>query len=559
MEEALSLLHALGLILGFLQLLDAMRLRYFPTIHRATRGLRFQLPINLTPILLLLLVFSLILSLRRRRWPMLLSLLPLLLIPSLGLKVSASLGVLLTASVGLLMFKRFEGCLFWLLLSLSLLEGSSLIHWSLYVPLGLSSPFKAISMLELSLFYVASDLIPLVILPLIYNWALLPLLQWGFDITLPRVKIDDDGRDSWRGFLLLSISLIIGVVSALYPYLRAVNPRRSIIGVDIPHYVRAAEMMEGNLTAAFKMWDGSRPLILLTIYGFQRAVGIDASTAVKMLPLLLNPLMVLAVFFLLHEVYGGFYRAGWGALLTACSYQIAVGMYSYFLTNMLGLILVYASLAFLFRALRGSRISLAAASLLGALLVFTHPWTFDQYWAAAALISLISLYRFWKGGTDKETAVISSLYVLLLAASEGVKTLLFHGYGGVSATAATVKHAVGLREFWFSSIFSFRLLYGGFLSTLIPLLLSLLALYAVKDGVWRLYWSSFLLSSSLIFLIGDSTIKSRLLYNLPIGVFAAMGLGALERWAERRLRWALRVFVTLSSVVYLLRSLANLV
>jgi len=84
--------------------------------------------------------------------------------------------------------------------------------------------------------------------------------------------------------------------------------------------------------------------------------------------------MIVAVFFRAFQAFGDWWLSSWAAFFTACGYQITVGVYSYFLTNILGLCLTFLSLGFLFRSLRrGCKISLALASILGVLLVFTHP------------------------------------------------------------------------------------------------------------------------------------------------------------------------------------------
>ena len=69
------------------------------------------------------------------------------------------------------------------------------------------------------------------------------------------------------------------------------------IGVDYHHYVEAASLVEWNLSQALSLTGGSRPMIFLLISGFQRVHGSDVSVAVKFLPVLLNPLVVLSVFF----------------------------------------------------------------------------------------------------------------------------------------------------------------------------------------------------------------------------------------------------------------------
>jgi hypothetical protein len=67
--------------------------------------------------------------------------------------------------------------------------------------------------------------------------------------------------------------------------------------------------------------------------------------------------------------------------------------------------------------------------------------------------------------------------------------------------------------------------------------------------------------SSLVFFIGNADIKSRILFNLPIGMFAAYGFVRMKRLLEDRDQLNL-VFTSFSFVcmlAFLFRSLANLV
>lgn len=165
------------------------------------------------------------------------------------------------------------------------------------------------------------------------------------------------------------------------------------MGVDIQAYVEAGEIVECDLSKAFNVMNGSRPLIFSVIYGFQKLLGSDVSTAVRFLPLILNPLILISVFFLAFKTTRDLRLSNWAAFFTACGYHVTVGMYSYLLTNMLALSLIWLSLGFQFRSLRrGCDTSLALASILGVLLVFTHPWTSNQY-GVTTILTLITSFN----------------------------------------------------------------------------------------------------------------------------------------------------------------------
>lgn len=364
---------------------------------------------------------------------------------------------------------------------------------------------------------------------------------------------------------LLIFSISLGIISALYPYSPAINPEGKGVGVDIHSYVdyvHSAEIVEKDISQAFRVSDGSRPVIFMLIYGFQGVTGSDAFTAVKFLPIILNPLMIAASFFLALQAFGDEWVAAWTAFFTACGYQVTVGMYSYFLTNMLALSLAFLSLGFLFRSLRRDcNTSLSLASILGVLLVFTHPWMSNQYGATTILTIIISYNRTRKKKGSYENTKRTLLYIASLGLSDLAKTLLLHGSGAISASSTVISNISSLPEFWLDSIFSFRLRFGGTLSVFILVGLAVLGVYLSGFGEFsEIYFTIFLVLTSLLFPIGDKVIKSRLLYNVPIGLFAAIGMSSLSRWKfNDNFKKFFILFVVLNLTVYLFRSLANLV
>jgi len=560
----MPLLLALQSVLGSLRLLDSLSITFYPTVHRATRTVKFDLGFSLTLPLAVLMAFWVgWMTWRRRFKALLFPAAAIIFYPFLGFEASVSMASLLAVAGGLWLHRRFDGYLSWMFLLLGGLEAAALLHWVVFVPLGLAGPFEAAARLEGDLFYVASYLAPLLVLPLMFTWVLKPLIRWGWGDGAdagrrePRVR----GEVSLMASLFLAFTASLAVAAALYPYGPAVNPRGVNVGVDIPSYVGTAEVVERDVSQAFKVSGGARPLIYLAVYGFQRLLGLDAPSAVRFLPVLLNPLLAVAVFFMAMEAFGDGWVAGWASFFTVCGFPVTVGMYSYFLTDMLGLCLIFFSLGFLFRALRcGCRVSIALASLLGGLLVFTHPWTFDQYYAAAALTAVVVWYKARGGEAFGKVWALAS-YLGSLGLAELLKMLVFRGVGGVSASSTAISGVSGLPDFWFSSIFSFRLLYGGFMSSVVLLGLAVAGVYLLAGRrVPEVFLQVFMAATSLLFLVGDETIKSRLLYNVPIGVFASLGLlSLLGRNEAAGFRKEFTLFVVLNLIVYLFRSLANLI
>lgn len=75
------------------------------------------------------------------------------------------------------------------------------------------------------------------------------------------------------------------------------------------------------------------------------------------------------------------------------------------------------------------------------------------------------------------------------------------------------------------------------------------------DDVSKHYLLSMLFFSSLVFFLSDETTKSRLLYNIPLGLYSSVALALLSR----RCSLSVYLYVFFNSLFYLFMSLNNLV
>lgn len=567
-ERGFALLLTLQAFFGSLQLLDALRVKYYPMIHRSTKLVYFDLGVSLAlPLAVLLLCWLWWMNRRQGIKSLVFPMSALLVYPFLSLAGGIAVASLLATIGGLWYDRDFGGFFFWGFLLLSLVEGLALLHWLVFVPMGWASPVEGVALLETGLFYISGYLAPLLVLPFLFMWALRPLVSWLWHVeSNSRMIARSEMRISKRAFLFLVFSLLIGVLAALYPHISTINPKEVAVGVDYVSYVEHAELVEHNISRSMEMMGGTRTPIFLLIFYIQKFFGSDASFTVKFLPVLLNPLLVVSVYFLASELFRDSWAAAWAAFFTASGIQVTVGMYTYFLTNLLGLIFILFSLGLLFKALRlGCWRYLVFSCLAGGLLAFTHPWSFVQYFA----VTVFSLGVLWYAARNNECSTnfrMIFVYLAALAISDVLKTTFFEyyigrGVGGVYAASTAVKMISGLSEFWYSSIFSFRLLFGGTLSSvalfsLSAVGISLLGLYSYSEA----FFVSIPFVSSILFLIGDETIKSRILFNIPFGLYAACGfLWLLKQEGVEKFNSVLTSFIFLSMLVYLFRSLGNLV
>ncbi len=559
-----SLLLALQLILGGLQLFDALGLVYYPIDRGALATMSFDLgPSLTTPLIILFFLWVGWVAWSRHFRALVVPIAALGLYPFLNFDAVVSAVSLLAVMGGLWARRdlgRFLAAVFGLLGGL---EATALLHWAFFFPLGLASPFQRLASVETGLFYLAAHLAPFLALAMIFLWVfkLLAILKGRKGGENRGFEMIDGKRSSKKAILLLSVSLLLGVTAAVYPYLPSVNPHNWSVGVDFPDYVKDAKIVEGDVSRAFNVSGGSRPLIYIFIYGFQKLFRLSAIDAVRYIPVILNPLLVFSVYFLSMEIFNDSWVASWSAFFTASGTQISVGMFSYFLANMLALSIVSLSLGLLFRATRLKNVvCLLLASAIGCLMVFTHPWTFDQYYAPALIMAGLVLYKARMSGGDYKNSVMIVLYLASIGLAEVLKIRIFHGLGAISASSVVVIRIPGLVELIKTNMIIFRLFYGGLMPAFILLGLALLGFYFLRwQSVPEIYFSVFMVVTSIIFLIGDMITMNRLIYNIPIGLFAAHGF----TWISRRkmtnhFKNTFILFTILYMVVYFFRSFSNI-
>ncbi|RLE55068.1 MAG: hypothetical protein DRJ26_01155 [Candidatus Methanomethylicota archaeon] len=574
-REALALIQSTQSVLGAILLLDALHVYYHPTIHRATVALQFHLKYDLTPILLPLIALAIIhIVKRRRRVKALIMILATsaTIYQLLGLKAAIAILALATSILILSSERIAEEQLYYIFTILTIFEAIALIHWALIAPIIGEATIKDLANLEQALFYIVAPISPLLVIATLYFWAAKPIIKLYLTPALKPIttKITEKLGESEKLHINVKIALIssiaLSIISAIYPYTPKINPQRVPVGVDIRYYARWVHDLEQNIGSALTIAGGSRPTILLLIFGFKLLSGLDAVEAVKLTPIILNPLLVLATYYMIMKTTGDQEWAALSALITSVGLKVTVNMYSYFLANTLALIFQFTSIALLVVALEKSdKISLMAAIGLTTAVIFTHPWSFTQYYAAIALSLIIQVLNRIRNTSWNEKKV--KMLIVFLAATGAidiVKELLI-GVGGYKATQGTVVRQpilVNLLEFWSNNIFAFRLLYGGYLSNTILIALATLGTYALKrSGEFQEIITNLLITTSLVYPLVCGSLQSRLVFNLPVEVLAAYGLLYIMRkpTLSSRLKKAIIAFTLASTVTYALRSLANLV
>jgi len=574
-----SAILALQLLLSLLQLLDAHGVWYFPMIHGLAYSLRFDLGFSLLPALLPVsaLVLGYLLKEGKYRGSLIAASVSIGLYLIFGIEAAVAWFSIFQIALALLHFLEIGEFLFWLLAFMTGFEATALIHWVL-LPFGIVTPLAWFADLELAMFYILAPLAPFVVITIflivifkllapqylavvgqLYRLYSSPKVETKKEtINLhPRARAHER-RVRLRPWVFLTLSLFFSVVGSLYPYNYHLNPEGEPVGIDVQAYVNMTVPLEENLYSAFSISGGSRPLILFLIFGFHQVFGLGILDAVKYVPVLLNPLLSLSVYFMVVNATGDEEWGGLASLFSALCFTTTVGMYSYFLANMLGLVLMFSALGFLLKAIRtGNKISLVASSVFGSLVLFSHPWTFTQYYAA---IALLLVYKFFREKKFNESKMI--LFYLI---TTGLVDLIKWMTGSIEISgslASTSPKLVELAAFWNNNISAFRLLYGGLLANSILFGLSIIGIYLLNHKEsYHLTLILLLLVSSPYYLIVNSDFQTRILYNIPFSVFATLGIFLMFKSSkfDMNKKILILLFTIIYMMVYFLRSIANIV
>jgi len=428
------------------------------------------------------------------------------------------------------------------------------------VPIGITEPLKSITNLEFNIFYVSAYLAPIFIVPLIFMWIIKPFIEWSRNKRDKSIIINDLIKAKKSSFYIMCC-IILSIVFITYLYSSLNKSTHTYTGVDFRDYLKYAELINNNPINTYSVTN-DLPFTYILIYCFQLLLSSSTFIAVKYIILILYPILIVSIYYLTLEITSNNKIAIWASFFTICGIQTTVGLYSFFLSNILGLSLIFLSIALLFRATRlNSMTDLALACIFGILVIFTHPWTFIQYYFTVFITTIILIYIRRKETSFNNDLRYLFIYLLATGFFDLYKSIVLDGYSGISATSTIILGLSEIGNFWANTIFSFRYLYGGLLANLTLIILAIIGLYFLNsEELPNLFFTIHMIPTSILFVIGNETIKSRLIFNLPIGLFASIGfLSSLEIIELKSLKKVLEFYVAISMLTYVFRSLANLV
>jgi hypothetical protein len=248
----------------------------------------------------------------------------------------------------------------------------------------------------------------------------------------------------------------------------------------------------------------------------------------------LGPSLVLVTYFLTRELTSNETTSLFAAFLTAAtSYHLLGGIFAGFYANWLALIVGYLSFVFLFRYLRRSgKANLIIFAALILLTLLSHVYT----WSILALVIGIFLgVSIILKQDSRKRAVLLLLVLLSTVIIDVARTMITGSSGGMERDLKLSQGQLfGIEQFasrWDNLILTTQLYYGSMFSNFIIVALALY--WLVRSNLaadYNLLIAIFFSIGILPFFFGDWIIQSRVLYDIPFQIPAAIALTYISRW-----------------------------
>lgn len=387
-----------------------------------------------------------------------------------------------------------------------------------------------------------SILTPIVMAALVFCLPLKILLNTFLDkLKMKRYSILLDTTevrlDRKKLIIYLSLCIILGIAAAVIPHSAVINPNHERLGVDTPRYVLWLNLMKNETAAPFQLAlkdiaSGDRPLTLIILFLMAEVSKADPFQVAEYSPIIFASALVLVTFFLTRQLTSNDKIALISSFLSAISFQTLIGIYSGFYANWLALILGYLVFALLLRNLKTpSKFSAAALALTmsGVLLAHVYTWTIVISVAFVFLFVVLMLNYYARRR-------IFVLY-LILSSSIAVDILKSTWIGSSSGLevdlSVGVTHGLGISQFGErlkTLADTVQIYYGGVYANIAILGLVIYWLIHCRTRESANIFIMIFLSTALVPLfLGDYVLQSRVLYNVPFQIPAAISLYYIGR------------------------------
>jgi len=348
---------------------------------------------------------------------------------------------------------------------------------------------------------------------------------------LQQYQITKNSIKQKRKFLFLSLFMLLSVFLVLIPHQSFINNENELVGSDTVNYVkRLTQFQEDNEQLFYKVFTSQnsedRPFSFLLFYAAITVSPDNSYQIIDYLPIIFSPILVLTVFFLTREITSNDTIALLASFLTAISFQSLIGIYGGLYSNWLALILGYASFVFLLRGLRKPNVvNCLAFSVLFFLMMLSHVYTWTIF---ALFISIFLLASYRLKMFQRKAVVVVFLIILASVAFDTGKSFILDIPLGIERDTSIASDSVNLENFstiWSNLSQTSLVFLGGMFGNF--LLLALCIYWLLRSNLQQmpnLFLAIFLSIGILPILFGDEIIQSRVLYNIPFQIPAAIGL-----------------------------------
>ncbi|AIF82364.1 hypothetical protein NTE_00282 [Candidatus Nitrososphaera evergladensis SR1] len=337
--------------------------------------------------------------------------------------------------------------------------------------------------------------------------------------------------------LLIALS---SIVFAVIPHLPTINPDNQKIGVDTGYYINwvthlneSKDPQEFLYNAFVSQSEGDRPFTLILFSVFQKISNADLFLVVEYSSIILGPLLAISVYFLARELAANDLASLLAAFMTAISYPTLVGIYAGFYANWLALVFGYASFIFLLRFIKTierKNLLLFALMILLTLLSHVYTWTIVTI-VTGAYIAAIFVFKN-KYTILNKSIVLIVIVILSVIAIDIVRVNITGSTGGIEKDLELAYRAIGVEQFalrWSNLNYTANSFVGGQLGNFIIYAFALYWLFKVRIESQTILLLIFLSIGLIPVLFGNYVIQTRVLYDIPFQIPAAIALSNINK------------------------------
>lgn len=337
--------------------------------------------------------------------------------------------------------------------------------------------------------------------------------------------------------LYLSLSIVLGITLTFLPHIYVTNPYHERLGVDTPRYTQWLDNIQNQTSNPIFFTlnsPGDRPLTLIVLLLIKESMKLNTFQAVEFSPVILISPLIIVTFFLTRQLTSNDKVSLLAAFLSSISFQSIVGIYSGFYANWLALILGYLGVGLIVRYLKKPSKFCAAAlvvTMTGLLLAHVYTWTVMIAVAFVFLFVLLVLNYY-----PRKRILLVYLILSSSIAVDVLKSSWIGSSTGLEADVSLGRQGLGIGQFserLKTLTDTVQIYYGGIYANIAILGLVLYWLIRCNPKDLASIFLLIFMSSAIVPLfMGDWVLQSRVLYEIPFQMPAAIGLFFI--WKDNR-------------------------